>query len=58
MIVNDLDCVVKMMDANKDHEGAEALEMESSMYEEVGNLSGDVLPNLCSVVVSLLVVLG
>jgi len=49
---------VKMMDANKDHEGAEALEMESSMYEEVGNLSGDVLPNLCSVVVSLLVVLG
>lgn len=34
------------MDANKDFEGTRSLEIESSMYEEVGHLCGDILPNV------------
>jgi len=46
MIVNDLDCVVKMVDANKDTEGLDSLKHEVPMYETVGDLCGDVLPHV------------
>jgi len=38
-----MDCIVKMVDANKDKEGTEALVNESSMYEAAGDLCGDVV---------------
>mmetsp|Transcript_18838 Transcript_18838/g.33447 ORF Transcript_18838/g.33447 Transcript_18838/m.33447 type:complete len:641 (+) Transcript_18838:295-2217(+) len=45
-LIHGLDSVIKIVDANKDVEGAEGLEYEASMYEELRDLWGSAIPNL------------
>jgi len=45
-LIHGLDSVIKIVDANKDVEGAERLEHEANMYEELSDLWGSAIPYL------------